>query len=62
LYVGFDNGKLSINAGKDTPTDSEPFQILNNSIFTLNSNTTSSVDEFKMLRFLKRRQNRCGKY
>ena len=53
LYVGFDNGKLSITAGKDTPTDSEPFQILNNSIFTLNSNTTSSVDEFKMLRFLK---------
>ena len=26
---------------------------MNNSIFTLNSNTTSSVDEFKMLRFLK---------
>ena len=53
LFVGFDNGKLSITAGKDTQENSEPFQILNNSVFTLNSNTSSSVDEFKMLRFLK---------
>lgn len=53
LFIGFDSGKLSIAAGKDTPTDSEPFQVLNNSVFTLNSNTASSVDEFKMLRFLK---------
>lgn len=53
LFIGFDNGKLSIAAGKDTQENSEPFQILNNSVFTLNSNTSSSVDEFKMLRFLK---------
>ena len=53
LFIGFDSGKLSIAAGKDTPTDSVPFQVLNNSVFTLNSNTASSVDEFKMLRFLK---------
>ena len=53
LFVGFDNGKLSISAGRDTPTDSAPFQVLSNSIFTLNSNTTSAVDDFKMLRFLK---------
>lgn len=53
LFVEFDNGKLSISAGRDTPTDSAPFQVLSNSVFTLNSNTTSSVEEFKMLRFLK---------
>lgn len=53
LFIGFDNGKLSIVAGKDTENDSEPFKVLNNSVFTLNSNTSSSVDEFKMLRFLK---------
>ena len=53
LFIGFDNGKLSISAGRDTEDDSEPFKVLNNSVFTLNSNTSSSVDEFKMLRFLK---------
>lgn len=30
---------------------------LNNSVFTFNSNSTSSVDEFKMLRFLKREES-----
>ena len=54
LFIGFDNGKLSIAAGKDTQENSEPFKVLNNSVFTLNSNTSSSVDEFKMLRFLKK--------
>jgi glucosamine 6-phosphate synthetase-like amidotransferase/phosphosugar isomerase protein len=29
------------------------FPILDNSVFTLNSNSASSVDEFKLLRFLK---------
>ncbi len=53
LFIDFNDGKLSIAAGKDTQENSEPFQILNNSVFTLNSNTSSSVDEFKMLRFLK---------
>jgi len=53
LFIGFDNGKLSVSAGRDTEDDSEPFKVLNNSVFTLNSNTSSSVDEFKMLRFLK---------
>ena len=31
----------------------EPFQALNNSTFTFNSNSTSNVEEFKMLRFLQ---------
>ncbi|MCB4234760.1 hypothetical protein LDL59_05570 [Kaistella anthropi] len=29
-------------------------KVLNNSVFTFNSNSTSNIEEFKMLRFLKR--------
>ena len=57
LFVTFNDGKLKIDAGKDNendPTqDIETFRILDNSVFTLNSNSASSVDEFKLLRFLK---------
>ncbi|MDO4763961.1 MAG: translocation/assembly module TamB [Flavobacteriaceae bacterium] len=44
MIVGFQNNNLDINATAD---------VLQNSVFTLNSNSTSSVDEFKMLRFLE---------
>ena len=44
LFVGFSNNTLGIKATAD---------VLQNSVFTLNSNSTSSVDEFKMLRFLE---------
>lgn len=48
LYV---SGPVS---GLTIATDyNEPFRALNNSIFTFNAGSTSSVDEFKMLRFLK---------
>ena len=48
LYV---SGPVS---GLKIATDlNEPFRALNNSIFTFNAGSTSSVDEFKMLRFLK---------
>ena len=41
-------------AGLNIATDrNEPFKALNNSVFTFNAGSTSSVDEFKMLRFLK---------
>lgn len=55
LDISFDEKGLKIYAGDEDERvgKSEPFQVLNNSIFTLNSNTASSVDEFKMLRFLK---------
>ena len=51
LYV---SGPVS---GLTIATDlNEPFRALNNSIFTFNAGSTSSVDEFKMLRFLKEDQ------
>lgn len=55
LDVSFDEKGLKIYAGDEDERVGkfEPFQILNNSIFTLNSNTANAVDEFKMLRFLK---------
>lgn len=53
----YGKGVLYINGpvtGLSLKTDTkEPFKALNNSTFTFNSNSTSSVDEFKMLRFLK---------
>lgn len=48
LYVSGPVSGLSI----ETP-QANPFRALNNSTFTFNSNSTSSVEEFKMLRFLK---------
>ena len=42
--MGFENQTLKIDATAD---------VLKNSIFTLNSASASSGDEFKMLRFLK---------
>lgn len=57
LFVAFNDGGLKIEAGKDNEKDTsqeyETFQVLDNSVFTLNSNSASSVDEFKLLRFLK---------
>lgn len=57
LFVVFSDGGLKIEAGKDNENDPkqdiETFQVLDNSVFTLNSNSASSVDEFKLLRFLK---------
>ena len=57
LFVSFNNGGLKIEAGRDNERDPtqeiETFHILDNSVFTLNSNSASSVDEFKLLRFLK---------
>lgn len=48
LYV---SGPVS---GLNIATDlNEPFKALNNSVFTFNAGSTSGVDEFKMLRFLK---------
>ncbi|MHA6696167.1 translocation/assembly module TamB domain-containing protein [Chryseobacterium sp. A301] len=48
LYV---SGPVS---GLNIATDlNEPFRALNNSVFTFNAGSTSGVDEFKMLRFLK---------
>ena len=48
LYV---SGPVS---GLNISTDlNEPFRALNNSVFTFNAGSTSGVDEFKMLRFLK---------
>lgn len=48
LYVSGPVSGLSIS------TDSaDPFKALNNSTFTFNAGSTSGVDEFKMLRFLK---------
>lgn len=48
LYV---SGPVS---GLSIATDlNEPFKALNNSVFTFNAGSTSGVDEFKMLRFLK---------
>jgi len=48
LYV---SGPVS---GLSIATDlNEPFRALNNSVFTFNAGSTSGVDEFKMLRFLK---------
>jgi hypothetical protein len=44
IFVGFENQTLKIDATAD---------VLKNSIFTLNSASASSGDEFKMLRFLK---------
>lgn len=44
LVVGYSNHTLKIDATAD---------VLPNSVFTLNSNSTSSVDKFKMLRFLE---------
>lgn len=44
LFVGYHNNTLGIKAAAD---------VLQNSVLTLNSNSTSSVDEFKMLRFLE---------
>jgi len=41
-------------SGLKIETDpTKPFKALNNSVFTFNSNSTSNVEEFKMLRFLK---------
>lgn len=48
LYVSGPVNALKINTDVN-----EPFRALNNSVFTFNSNSTSNVDEFKMLRFLK---------
>ncbi|MDO5615540.1 MAG: translocation/assembly module TamB [Cruoricaptor ignavus] len=48
LYV---SGPVS---GLTIATDlNDPFKALNNSMFTFNAGSTSGVDEFKMLRFLK---------
>ncbi len=48
LYV---SGPVS---GLSIATDlNEPFRALNNSVFTFNAGSTSGVDAFKMLRFLK---------
>lgn len=44
LFVGYNNNTLGIKTTAN---------ILQNSVFTLNSNSTSSIDEFKMLRFLE---------
>lgn len=44
LFVGFGDNTLKLDAKAD---------ILQNSVFSLNSNSSSSVDEFKMLRFLE---------
>lgn len=52
LYV---SGPVS---GLSIATDlNEPFRALNNSVFTFNAGSTSGVDEFKMLRFLKENQS-----
>lgn len=48
LFVGYGNNTLKIDATAD---------VLPNSVFTLNSNSTSSVDEFKMLRFLEKKED-----
>ncbi|GGP04329.1 DUF490 domain-containing protein [Cloacibacterium rupense] len=57
LFVSFNDGGLKIEAGKDNENDPtqeiETFKVLDNSVFTLNSNSATSVDEFKLLRFLK---------
>lgn len=45
IFISYDKNGLKI----DTKAE-----VLNNSIFTLNSNSSSSVEEFKVLRFLKR--------
>lgn len=44
IFVGFHKNTLKIDAKAD---------VLSNSVFTLNSGSASSVDEFKMLRFLQ---------
>lgn len=49
LYVSGPVSALNIS------TDiNDPFKALNNSMFTFNAGSTSGVDEFKMLRFLKK--------
>ena len=58
LFFGrvYGQGNLFISgpvSGLKISTDSnDPFKTLNNSVFTFNSNSTSNLDEFKMLRFL----------
>ncbi|MDR2204962.1 MAG: translocation/assembly module TamB [Flavobacteriaceae bacterium] len=60
LFWGTVYGKGALHiygpvSGLNLSTDPQnPFQALENSVFTFNSNSTSGVDEFKMLRFLKR--------
>ncbi len=49
LYVSGPVSGLSIETSHEVP-----FKALNNSVFTFNSNSTTNVEEFKMLRFLKR--------
>ena len=49
LFVSGPVSGLSIETSQNIP-----FKALNNSVFTFNSNSTSNVEEFKMLRFLER--------
>ncbi|MGC4128978.1 MAG: translocation/assembly module TamB [Bergeyella sp.] len=50
----FGKGDLFVDGPVASLNISTPnMEVLNNSVFTFNSNSTSSVDEFKMLRFLK---------
>ena len=51
----YGNGTLYVDGPVSALNISTPeMKALNNSVFTFNSNSTSNVEEFKMLRFLKR--------
>ncbi len=54
----YGNGTLYVDGPVSALNISTPeMKALSNSVFTFNSNSTSNVEEFKMLRFLKRDEN-----